>query len=367
MVDLFEPKSWKIVINTFRKVAAKYDKKCFRRRRVLDSLMLVAMILKMINTKNNQGYASIIGEFWLAGKDFLPKLSVQKPVSQSSFSNARSKLDPNIFKEINAEILGDRLRFKDYQWNGLRVLSIDGSKINLPRNLIDEGFKLSNPQSYYPQGLVSCLYDLKAKVPVDFMIDEKRDERACARNHLKALKKGDLVVYDRGYQSFSLFFCHIKNGIDTVMRMETSTTFNAVKEFVASKSLDKIVEIQPAEGSKTKIRRSCPEVEFIKLKLRLIKYKVADKEYVLATTLLNKKKFPRKVFPDLYHSRWGVEEMYKTLKSSLAACEFHGKTKRKVEQELFAGFLMITIARLFANSNPSPQASDSSEKSKKKR
>ena len=366
MVDLLDPSSWSIVMSTFKRIALEYDEKCFKRRRVLDSLMLTVIILKMINSKSNQGYASIIGEFWLAARDLIPKLSVQNPVSQSSFSNARNKLDPQIFKDINAEIIGNCKDQKSYQCNGLRVLSVDGSKINIPRNLLNEEFKLSNPQSYYPQGLVSCLYDLRAKVPVDFMLNEKGDERACAREHLKILSNGDLVVYDRGYQSFGLIYNHTMSGVGLVMRMETTTTFNAVKEFSASNSVDRIVEIQPAEGSRGKIRKSCPEAEFVKLKIRLIKYKIDNNEYVLATSLLDKKKFPRKIFPDLYHSRWGVEEMYKTLKSSLATCEFHGKTRKKIEQELFSGFLMITIARLFANSNPPEQTPLHKEKAQKK-
>lgn len=350
MVDLLELNSWNVVISIFSRVANRYDKRCFKRSRVLNSLLLAAMILKMINSKSNQGYASVIGEFWLAAKDLIPKLSVLKPVAQSSFSNARNKLDPQIFKDINAEIIGFGKNHGTYRWNGLRVLSIDGSKINLPRNLLKEGFKLSNPQSYYPQGLVSCLYDLRARVPVDFMLSEKGDERACALEHLKLLDKGDLVVYDRGYQSFALIYNHVRSGVGMVMRMETSTTFNAVKEFSASKSTDKVVDLKPADGSRGKIRKTCPDAEFSTLKVRLIKYKVGDNEYVLATTLLDKKKYPPNIFPDLYHSRWGVEEMYKSLKSSLGACEFHGKTRRKVEQELFAGLLMITITRLFANS-----------------
>ena len=42
--------------------------------------------------------------------------------------------------------------------------------------------------------------------------------------------------------------------------------------------------------------------------------------------------------------------MYKTLKSTLDATDFHGKSAKKVEQEIFAGFLLMTLAGLFANS-----------------
>src|SRR5690606_25977233 len=109
-----------------------------------------------------------------------------------------------------------------------------------------EGFMLSNPQSYYPQGLVSCLYDLKAKVPLDFALSADRNERACAQEHLKCLSAGDIDVYDRGYHGYGLLHEHVQTGIHTIMRMETTTTFNVVKDFVKSQSFDKIVIFFPA-------------------------------------------------------------------------------------------------------------------------
>jgi hypothetical protein len=44
--------------------------------------------------------------------------------------------------------------------------------------------------------LVSCLYQLKSKIPYDFDLVKHGDERRCALLHLKVLKKGDIVVDD---------------------------------------------------------------------------------------------------------------------------------------------------------------------------
>lgn len=248
MVDLLDSASWNEVVCIFRGIAAEYDKKCFKRMRVLDSFLLVVLILKMVQSRANQGYAIAINDFWSKAKDLLPRLSVFAPVSQSSFSDARSKLDPSIFKDINSKIVKDSFK-GEHRLLGHRVLAIDGSKINLPRGLLNEGFELPNPQSYYPQGMVSTLYDLIAKVPIDFMLCPKKDERACAFKHLDAVEKGDIVVYDRGYHSYGLLYEHLEREIHTVMRMETTTTFNVVKEFCSSNSRDKLVEFSPAEGS----------------------------------------------------------------------------------------------------------------------
>ena len=51
----------------------------------------------------------------------------------------------------------------------------------------------------------------------------------------------------------------------------------------------------------------------------------------------------------VYHSRWGLEELYKVSKRVVVIEDFHAKTERGVKQELFAHFVLITMNRLFAN------------------
>ncbi len=52
---------------------------------------------------------------------------------------------------------------------------------------------------------------------------------------------------------------------------------------------------------------------------------------------------------DLYHARWGIEEMYKISKQFLEVDQFHGQRERLVKQELYAHFNLIAMARLFTN------------------
>ena len=52
---------------------------------------------------------------------------------------------------------------------------------------------------------------------------------------------------------------------------------------------------------------------------------------------------------DLYHARWGVEEMFKVSKQFLEIEQFHGRSECLVKQELFAHFNLIAMTRLFTN------------------
>ena len=54
-------------------------------------------------------------------------------------------------------------------------------------------------------------------------------------------------------------------------------------------------------------------------------------------------------FIDIYHARWGVEELYKVSKCIFIIEDFHAKSERGVKQEIFAHFVLITMNRIFAN------------------
>jgi hypothetical protein len=175
------------------------------------------------------------------------------------------------------------------------------------------------------------------------------DERAAALGHLACLRRGDIVVYDRGYFSFGMLSSHLDNGINSVFRLVTKSTYIEVQRFASSESVDVIVEIAP--GSKSKIcnlRKRYPGIDIKPLALRLVKYEVNGNIYCLGTTLLDPR-YSRDDLKDLYHARWGIEELYKISKHLIAIEEFHAKSLRGVKQELYAHMAMITMNRVFTN------------------
>ncbi len=83
--------------------------------------------------------------------------------------------------------------------------------------------------------------------------------------------------------------------------------------------------------------------------LRLVRYEIANQSYFLGTTLLDRGRYRVADLSKVYHARWGIEELYKISKRTLRFERFHGKSERKVKQELFAHFVLITMTRLFSN------------------
>ena len=69
----------------------------------------------------------------------------------------------------------------------------------------------------------------------------------------------------------------------------------------------------------------------------------------MGTTLLDSRRYRVAALADLYHARWGIEELYKVSKQFLEVDQFHGRSERLVKQELFAHFNLIAMTRLLAN------------------
>jgi hypothetical protein len=340
---------WRQIISTIGEVCDEFDLKWRKRKRTINTLLLVLFIFKLVFSKNKQGYKITINELWEQCKLLDVELPQHTPVAASAFCKARLKLDENIFKCLNTKIiesykeLGD-----DKSWHGHRVFAVDGTKINLPRQLLQYGYKLPHEKSHYPFGLVSCLYQLRTKLPIDFDLRPNTGERTFALEHLNKLTKGDVVVYDRGYFSYAMLYWHLKKGIHPVFRMPYQT-YPAITQFIDSAKTDEIIEIQLTRERFTKIRRKDPLIDTQSLKIRLIKYQVGDELYTLGTTLCDKKYSDINEFSNLYHERWDIEELYKISKVLIEVQDFHAQTERGVKQELYAHFVMITLSRIFSN------------------
>src|SRR5690606_3204913 len=83
--------------------------------------------------------------------------------------------------------------------------------------------------------------------------------------------------------------------------------------------------------------------------LRLIRVALDTGETeVLLTNLTDQEKYPLEEFKDLYHTRWGVEEGFKTFKCQVEIENWTGKSVLSIEQDLYARILSQNIAASMA-------------------
>lgn len=360
MQDFWNPLQ-KVIMN----ICSNFDKTWQIRKRIIDTKFLVLFIFKLVLSKNCQGYKSLLTELWENSElDVFQK----QPVSASSLCEARQKLSEEIFIELNKAILFYQERLMSpSNWCGHRIFAGDASKINLPHELLLNGYRAPNKGQYYPQGFMSVIYHLGCGFIHDCLLS-KESERHCMIKQMDTLFKNDVLVLDRGYFSYLILYKALEKGIHLICRLQSGTMNKAVESFWKSDLIDTIIEYYPSAAVKSEIKQQGFYLIYRPIKLRLIKYQIGEEIYVCATTLVEEY-YPINEFPRLYHSRWGIEELYKISKEFINVEEFHSKSERGVKQELYAHVLLINIARIFefeANKKLPPLSSNKDIDSKDK-
>ena len=338
---------WQGLIGSLGGIAAAHDRRWQKRSRVLNTLLVMLFVFRLVFAPRRQGYVTTLAQLWAQCRTLEVPLPQPQPVSDAAMCKARPKVDETVFQQFHAEIL----RCADQPgpaWLGHRVFAVDGSKLNLPRPLRDAGYTTPSEQAHYPQGLLSCLYRLQSRLPVDFDLVAHANERLAALAHLPALEPRDVVVYDRGYYSFELLCAHRERGLHAVFRIRRKAG-KALDRFIDSKKTDTVCAILPGRDALRELSRKHPGKRWRPLPLRLVKYTRGATEYVVGTTLLDSRRYRVAALADLYHARWGIEELYKVSKQFLEVDQFHGRSERLVKQELFAHFNLIAMTRLLAN------------------
>ncbi len=329
------PEGFAALVAAATAVAAREDARWQKRRRVFDSLLIMLFVLRLVAAPRGQGYRATLCELWEECARAGVELPQAEPPAASTACAAREKLDEAAFRRLHREILASAPEATP--WKGRRILAVDGSKIALPRELADHGYSVPDG-ARYPQGMVSALYRLRDRIPVDFDLFAHDSEREAALTHLDRAAEGDVIVYDRGYWSFAMALAHLERGLDFVFRIKRNAN-PAFDAFIASGGTERTVTLDaPGDGTAPRGRT---------LRVRLVRYVAGDTEYCLATSLTDGGRFGVRALSDPCHGRWGIEE---TSRSGKAVIEsFHARSERGVRQELYAAFTLVTLARRFSS------------------
>ena len=171
-----------------------------------------------------------------------------RKVTKGAFSKARQLVDPYAFSRLNEVAVNTFYEEAPYyNWLGHRLLSCDGSRLVLPNHpTIIEDFGQHNfgPKADSPRSLALCslLYDPLNLVSLDAQIDKyASSERDLLVKHLEKTKTGDLLLLDRGYGCFWLFFLLAAKGVEFCVRMKEDWWLQA-NEFLKSGETERIVE-----------------------------------------------------------------------------------------------------------------------------
>lgn len=271
-------------------------------------------------------------------------------LTSSALTQSRAKLRPEAFAEMNDSVVRDFYEQAPYDtWQGHRLLSVDGSTINLPSHesvaerfgQIQVGRHADVPRS---MARISMCYDVLNLLTLDAAMEGfHTSEKALLDQHLERVGflPGDVLLADRGYASKGLMFRLLNKGVHFCFRMKDNW-WKEIHEMQQKGETDKQVCFYLPQKDRDSMRQMADKDTGIQCRLVIVELENGQKE-VLCTSLLSAEQYPKENFKELYHRRWGIEEAYKLLKSRADLEVFSGKTAVAVRQDFFAKIFMMTL------------------------
>lgn len=274
------------------KIFDSYDSTWIQRKRSIDTKTIFEYALR--SSLYKKGTDFVLRE---AELDDNHESDIGLTFTPVALCKARQRLPKNTFSLLNSQIV-------DQHANMSRVFAIDGSKVRVPAGFHKYGYKSRTNDQEVPRkakksiSMLSALVDVDSKVCFDYTFTKHFNERLCVLHHLEKLRDGDTIILDRGYFSADLYNKCRARGVHVVFRLKKDS-FRYVKHFYQSRYQDQQISVVVAKQM---------------IQIRLVKYFIKGKVYVLGTSLTDT---PTSVLQQLYKKRWNVELCFRKLKSNL--------------------------------------------------
>jgi hypothetical protein len=290
-------------------------------------------------------------------------------ISKSAFTQARAKLKHTAFVELSDMVVEEFYGHSPWMsWFGRRVLSIDGSTIQLPDSpSLREVYTVHNFGAGEREKIlaqISHLHDPLNNMVLHASVGRYVDsEMFLCESHFDSLESGDVLLLDRYYAATWLMLVLQSMGVDFVIRMNEKN-WKAAQDLLAGKVNEKTAELQVYSQHYSLLEKY--NITERRIKCRLIRTTLKNGEkMVLCTSLMDKEAYSRDQIIELYAKRWGIEESYKFLKSRLDLENFTGKTPHAILQDVYVKVLLSNICTLVTLEEQMKQEQKDSDKNKK--
>lgn len=290
-------------------------------------------------------------------------------VTASAVSQRRAQIDPAVFRAVFDSFNSDCP--DNAFFRGYRLLAVDGTTVNLPRNPASASFVCNDG---IPNGVnqlhLTPLYNILSRTFADAVIqpEPKKDEIGALIAMLKrnTFEEKTLIIADRGFESYNLI-AHLleKENADFLIRVKQSRS--AMREVaklpmleldcgisfsicITQKNTDKqnknYVFLQVPKKSKpgSTTRRGRWDFDnYYPMRLRICRFQLDNGEFETVATSLPQS-FTLEDIKALYHLRWGIETSFRDLKYTLGLVNLHGKSDSFAEQEIYANLTAFNFA-----------------------
>jgi len=248
------------------------------------------------------------------------------------------------------------------RWNGFRLLAIDGTEIALPywKTLADAfGTSRNGRRRKRPQARMVMLAFSQCRLPWRYELTPRTcHEQTSAAKLVEYLEPNDLLLMDRGFWSYGLFWQIQRRRAFFAIRLRAGVKMKKTKTLGRD---DQMVEWKMPKTSRKKCAwKSLPDLPK-SLELRVVRYhmkgfrpsavvtNVADPQIVSREDwirMATADEAGRVLESGLYHRRWEIETMFCELKVRQGMQGgIRGRTQQAVEYEVAGHVLLYFLTR----------------------
>jgi hypothetical protein len=241
-----------------------------------------------------------------------------------------------------------------------QVIVQDSSVVKLPSWLFDSYSGVANGSSQVCNARIQAVYDLKRMAFLEFSIDSYSKNDLVAAPEL-TIRKGDLVLRDRGYLTASEIKRHRDAEAHFIYRHKTGTSYRDIHSdepidlpalLQSQKTLDREVTLN--DEGRTRVRLVAFPVSEETANLRRMKAKKEVRGHNPSAAVLQLmgwtifltnlgKEVSFESLLEIYGLRWRIEIIFKAWKSNMDFAIIHRVSKLEFEINLTAKLVTITL------------------------
>ena len=247
----------------------KFDKECLKRRRKVTFEVLF-----------HHKFLQITKHLGVIPANHLFRRISKIDVSPQAIHQFNDKVPLRYLQKINMDILKDRFAGKNN-----RIFAVDGTRLSLNRKIaiLNSSYKLT-PKEGYTDALLTTIFEVNQKTPFRWNLTPHHNERRGFLDLLPSLKRGDTVIFDRGYYSEQLLKELDARKVKFIFRLKSNS----------------LIARLPGTDIPVPRPKTTP--------LRKVSYSLKGTTFTLLTNL--GVQWDVRQLADLYHSRWQIEEWY---------------------------------------------------------
>jgi len=269
----------------------------------------------------------------------------------SAYCNARNDLPEGPLRGLALEMgwgVEAKARGRE-MFGGRRVKVVDGSSLQMEDTAANQAaYPQPSEQKAgcgFPVMYFCGLMGLATGALLDAAVGGRGHERALFRKLWPSLERGDIILGDNGFASYAEFAELLKLGVDAVMCQRRGVLKTKRRSRISNGEWLVHWDRPKTLGNWVGADKLPPI-----LIVRAIRCVIPDgygktKDTIIFTTLLDRKRFPKKKIAQLYHRRWEMELTLRHIKTTMKIEPLKCKRPKRCRCEFWMGLLAYNILR----------------------